>query len=492
MTRAHAGLLVAVLCVFGGCPEQRPEPIENIKVGLLVPKTGGLAGNGTFWENAARLAAEQINSSGGLYDGRAIELLVEDSGSDPGTSNTSVQSLLENGAVAIVGPAASSSVAGTLDTVAAAEVPQLSCCATSPTLTENQADREGWFFRTAPNDRYQGRALAYLATRGYAGPHPDFAGEGNGVDIDACPEMIILFQMDAYGSALAAGLESEYTGQLLYDRDAGGQPVPLNRPGGGQATARVIANVGFTPGFAIGKQQNDPVVIDTANAIIDPIIDDFGRGGPDEHDFEWNPRVCVAVVGFPDDGSAVLTAMDQAFAQIEIDEQATTPGFVLSRNYLAPDGLNDPAFITRAGSLSAQVIGTVPTHASNNAYDKFRNAYRARFNAEPGGFTSQMFDAMMLTGLAITSAKSTEGADIRDALFDVSKEGTVFEGKFFGEMAEALLRGDPIDYVGPSGQLDFDDAGDVIGDYALWRVVSGNNGLELREVDFLPADEFNL
>ena len=221
--------LVAAVALVG-CGNARPDPLEPIPVGVVVPLTGALAGNGGFWQNAAKLAGEQINSAGGLFEGREIQLLIGDSGSNAATSNTEIQGLIDDGARVIIGPAASSSVAGTLDTVAAAEIPQISCCATSPTLTEPQANRAGWFFRTAPNDKAQGQALAYISANGYRGPHPNYTGEGGGLTMDPCPELMIANQDDDYGKALAAQLELNYFGQEIFGFNDADEPTPWSTP----------------------------------------------------------------------------------------------------------------------------------------------------------------------------------------------------------------------------------------------------------------------
>ena len=214
-----------------------------------------------------------------------------------------------------------------------------------------------------------------------------------------------------------------------------------------------------------------------------------GNGG---HSFTWNPRVCIAIAAFPNDGAAVLAALERGLQVIE-DNQG--PTFDIDRQYLAPDGLNDPQFVTLAEGQSELVIGTVPTNAANNAFTKFSSAYRARFGQAPEAFTAHMFDAVLVAGLAITAAGVVDGANvedgaaIRDELFTVTNGGTVYDGSFFGAMAADLLTGGDIDYVGPSGPLDFDDKGDVVGDYALWRVLN-NNGRAISAVDLLPAERF--
>ena len=95
--------------------------------------------------------------------------------------------------------------------------------------------------------------------------------------------------------------------------------------------------------------------------------------------------------------------------------------------------------------------------------------------------------------LAITQAKSTVGKDIRNKLYSVSGQsgGRVFDGAFFGEVAAAILDGDNVDYVGPSGELTFDAFGDVVGDYVLWQVAAVEGGFAVVEREPLRATVFN-
>jgi branched-chain amino acid transport system substrate-binding protein len=138
-------------------------------------------------------------------------------------------------------------------------------------------------------------------------------------------------------------------------------------------------------------------------------------------------------------------------------------------------------------------VGTVPFHALNTAYDEFVKAYKARYEktTEPIAFTAQNYDAVFVMALAITQAKSEVGKDIRNKLFSVSgaNQGQRFEGAFFGEVANAVLAGNDVDYVGPSGELTFDAFGDVVGDYVLWQVDSASSQIVEREP--LLAETFN-
>jgi ABC-type branched-subunit amino acid transport system substrate-binding protein len=434
-------LALPLLLVVGCAPV--PDPIEPVKIGVLNPLTGQLGSLGPSWEDAARLAAEQINAAGGLFDGRPLELVVEDTETNPTRASEAARDAIEQGAVAIVGPASSGETAETIDTVAGFEMPQISCCATSPALTAE----DDWFFRTAPNDLLQAQAVAYIAAEGFTGE----------VTRDPCPESIVVYRDDSYGSGLAEVFVEQFQG----------------RPIAGGGTGNVVANVSYDA----ASSDFDAEAVTATSAVMTAFNAAHDAGVTD---------VCVLLVSFAPDGAAMIAALEPALSAAAGDPAA------FEHAYLATDGLFDAAFAVEAGGFSVGVIGTAPTHAANPEYDLFAKAHEARFGIPPGNLTSNMYDAVVLLGLAITASRSIDGPAIRDALFDVSRGGRKFEGNdyFFGAMAEALLDGEDIDYVGPSGALDFDRYGDVVGDYTLWQPVNEGGAYTIVERDLLPAALF--
>lgn len=444
-TRRALSLAPLALLLGGAmCPPQY-EPIEPVKIGVLNPLTGQLGSLGPSWEDASRLAAEQVNSAGGLFDGRPLELIFLDTETNPNKAAAAAQAAKEQGAVAIVGPASSGETAATIATVNGLEIPQVSCCATSPDLTAT----DDWFFRTTPNDLLQAKAVAYLAAE----------GRDTDVQIAPCPEAATVYRDDSYGTALASVFVDEYGGRSI---------------AGTAQTGTVIADIPYDDAAADLDAMGQGATTAFMNAFTAA------------HD-PTNDNVCVLLVSFAPDGAAVIEPLKTALAAWADANQPT-----LNVEFLGTDGLYDDAFPLEARGFATGVIGTAPTHAENEAYRKFRIAHHARFGVYPGNLTSNMYDAVMLLALAITASRSEDGEQIRDALFEVSRGGRRFDqGNFFGEMAEALLAGEDIDYVGPSGELDFDNAGDVVGDYTLWTPApDGQGGYAIVESDFLPATEF--
>ena len=207
-------------------------------------------------------------------------------------------------------------------------------------------------------------------------------------------------------------------------------------------------------GVLIGRQQY--LGADAIADEVTPIIDDF----VDLYDTNRTPaatRTCVLMIGFVGQVRNLL---------VDINTRLTDAYPAVDFQYYGPDALKDGGFAAATGAFP--ILVTAPTNAQNEGFTEFRKALRARFEVEePPNFTFNMYDAVILLGLAMTSARSTDAPAVRDALFEVSRTGDIYEGEFFGDIANALLANEDVDYVGPSGNLDFDENGDVLGDYAL-------------------------
>ena len=455
-------LFAATLALSATSCSEVLDPIEPVKVGLLNPLSGNLGPVGNGLEQAANLAREQINSAGGVFAGRPLEFIIADTKSTNGGAEEAALTALDEGAVALIGPARSGGVAQVLPLAQGGEIPQLGCCATSAELTTSQRDRQGWFFRTTPSDLLQGQALASIAGQGFYGENQR---------IDSCPVLGLLHLDDAYGNALADVVETYYAGRDIKD-ESGAAVLDEN---GQPAKGRVIARVPY------------PTELDDATATLDTFMPLFEAG----HDPSWNPRACVVVIGFPIDGALIVTELDSRLAALKNARAATVADYTLDVQYLATDGLNANGFAQDAGDVSLKVVGTTPAHTVDEGFQLFEKAYKALFGDASGVCASNIYDAVVLTGLAITQAESTDGPAIQQALFDVSAGGARFEGAFYGEMAQAILNGDDIDYAGASGEVDFDDAGDVIGDYAIWRPRRDGTEYSVENVDFMPASSFS-
>ncbi|GAB3193353.1 hypothetical protein GCM10027261_08250 [Geodermatophilus arenarius] len=178
-------------------------------IGTLLPLTGNLAFLGPPEVAGAKLAVNDINAAGGVL-GQPVQLVEGDSGdASTDTATQTVDRLLQSGVNAIIGAASSGVSLTVIDAITGAGVLQFSPANTSDQFT-NYNDN-GLYFRTAPPDTLQARALADL-----------IIADGNNT-------VGILALNDPYGTGLAentknnlvsAGLSEDDIVSVTYDPQA--------------------------------------------------------------------------------------------------------------------------------------------------------------------------------------------------------------------------------------------------------------------------------
>ncbi len=172
------GLLIVmslILAACGGAASDAP-----IKIGVIA----GLSGAGTSYglgiEQGAEMAVEEINADGGI-NGRSLELVIVDDGSDPSQTVTAMQRLIEQEKVdVLVGGWGSSQVLAHQGTVEAAGVPYVIVGATNPNITSVD---NTWSYRVIKSDALQAREIANVA-----------------VNTLGCQTIAIMFDSNDYGT----------------------------------------------------------------------------------------------------------------------------------------------------------------------------------------------------------------------------------------------------------------------------------------------------
>jgi ABC-type branched-subunit amino acid transport system substrate-binding protein len=161
-----AGILITALVVGGATyllTAQPGAPVEEelppIKIGHILPFSGPLSAYAEGFANGVRLAVQEINDAGGIA-GRKVELIEEDTATDPSTAAEAARKLIEvDGVKAIIGAYASSSTLAAAPIAEKNKVILISPASTSPLVSEAGE----YIFRVVPSDAFQGRALAELA-----------------------------------------------------------------------------------------------------------------------------------------------------------------------------------------------------------------------------------------------------------------------------------------------------------------------------------------
>jgi len=407
-----------------------------IVIGVPNEETGSLMGNRRAFNTAVQLAEQQINASGGIL-GRQITFTVRDDTSTAAEATSVSEGLIAGGALALVGPGGSSLVAAVEPLAPKDSVVEVSASATAVSLTSDQSNSSGWFFRTVPNDSLQGKAVALFALNG---PHPD-AGSGQ------CHTMDVVHNTDAYGMPLAATLESVF-------KAAGGT---------------VISDIGVNENAAGSymTQVNQIVSMDKPDCLV----------------------------------LAVYAPVGDVFLQNLADAITASPGTLPQGFFvIATDGCYDNTFITGGSashdaSVDSWVNGSYPgappvygTVAYTNNHQRKQyidllSLYVADIGLPTGAsdmdpYTSTEYDAAVLIALAIQAAGSTSDPKaIQAAMFNVS-HGKGSNAAPFGpaqlpEAIATLRTGGDINYQGASGDVDFSPSGDVISDFLVWQVQGG-------------------
>ena len=193
---AVAGLVLAG-CGGGGTAS------GPLKIGSLLPETGSLAFLGPPEFAGVDLAVADINAAGGVL-GENIEHVRGDSG-DTSTdiAQQTADSHIAAGVSAIVGAASSGVSFTVIDKIAGAGIVHFSPANTSPDFT-NYAD-DGYYFRSAPSDTFQGAVLGQLMAK------------------EGATNAVILNLDDAYGNGLAKYAMAAFTGtstNIVYNPQA--------------------------------------------------------------------------------------------------------------------------------------------------------------------------------------------------------------------------------------------------------------------------------
>ena len=150
-------IVILLAAVFGGI--FAPQARAALRIGTLLSLTGALDDFGPGNTKGAQLAVEEINAAGGVL-GQQVQLFSEDDQTNPTAAAGATTKLITNNRVnAIVGAQFSGGTIASISIAQGNGVPMVSPSATSPSLS-NLTLTGGWFFRTTPNDNFQGIVAA--------------------------------------------------------------------------------------------------------------------------------------------------------------------------------------------------------------------------------------------------------------------------------------------------------------------------------------------
>ncbi|CAB4364382.1 unannotated protein [freshwater metagenome] len=208
----------------------------TLVIGAVLPTVGTASEIGVSMADALQLGVSEINQSGGV-NGRQIRLITREEGDNSATAVLAVQSLLQFGVDAIIGPTSVPNLLATLGTAVEAGV--LTCAPTASALALDNFPDDGLLLRTVPSDSLQAQAMAQL------------------VESSGSSAVAVVYLDDNYGRPFAEATRAAIT----------------------QRGTAVSGFVGFTPGEASVSaavaaviQARPQVVAVVADAITGPSI----------------------------------------------------------------------------------------------------------------------------------------------------------------------------------------------------------------------------
>ncbi len=210
--------------------------------------------------------------------------------------------------------------------------------------------------------------------------------------------------------------------------------------------------------------------------------DSYGTGLADTFSAAWEDKggtIGETVIydpkaaSYDSEAQKIVSGNPDAIVIIDFPETFVKVGPALARTgswdptkAWGTDGLASSSLPDEVGADIVEGFrGTAPgvpdDAAALKAFDKLYTSSAPK-NVDRQTFDAQNFDAVMLCYLAAVAAGSTDGQDMADHVQDISAPpGTEYTWQQLPEAIKALQNGDDIDYVGASGPVDMDDAGDA-------------------------------
>jgi len=145
-------LLLGAVALFSGAAKAG----ETIKIGVNEPLTGAVAASGNYVTDGARLAADEINASGGVL-GKQIELVIEDNKSNPKEAVAAAEKLIVKDKVTVMmGAWSSTYTLAVMPKLMEYGVPMVVETSSSGKITTSG---NPWIFRISPTSEMEAKAF---------------------------------------------------------------------------------------------------------------------------------------------------------------------------------------------------------------------------------------------------------------------------------------------------------------------------------------------
>ena len=159
LTFAAVVALAGALGWLGSGAPLHAQSKEPIKIGLIQPLSGPIAAAGSYITNAAKIAVDRINASGGVL-GRPLELVIEDNKSDPAETRNAAEKLIVRDKVpVIIGAWGSSMTLAMMPLAAQHGVPILVETSSSVKITDPKTPGQKVVSRISPTSELEAKGL---------------------------------------------------------------------------------------------------------------------------------------------------------------------------------------------------------------------------------------------------------------------------------------------------------------------------------------------
>ena len=133
---------------------------DTIKIGVNEPLTGAVAASGNYVTDGARIAADEINASGGIL-GNQVELIIEDNKSNPKEAVSAAEKLIvKDGVPVMMGAWSSTYTLAVMPKLMEYGVPMVVETSSSGKITTSG---NPWIFRISPTSEMEAKAFASKA-----------------------------------------------------------------------------------------------------------------------------------------------------------------------------------------------------------------------------------------------------------------------------------------------------------------------------------------
>jgi ABC-type branched-subunit amino acid transport system substrate-binding protein len=455
MTRARLlALCIVASSVAGGLTgaacsssSSAPPPVNQtttdvLNVGVVLSLTGSLNYLGGPEEQGMRTAVAQVNALGGVL-GKQLGVVLIDDTTDPNTCTSAFNTVVQQNLVATVGPSGSPEAVAASPVLYQAKVLEISPSASTPQMSDAQPAVDRYFFRTAASHAVQAKAIARWIAKGPPGG-------------TACKRPAVIYQNDAFGSPLGLGFATDLS---LEAGDAGG-PIDAgpDADGGSSGGPPVVAVSIPVPNTAATSYttQVQQVIASGADCQVLMLFQALGK----QYMLDW----VKATTGNPTYDPARFTTL--GCNALDVD------------SFIAATRTNpaDPQSPTAIEGMYALNFDSNP---ATPEYGSFKNIHTAKFpltadQTNPPAYTANTYDAVILIALALEKAGTyTDRVKVRDALFAVSRGSESYGPGQVADALAAIRAGKDVKYKGASGDLVFDDFGDVLQDFVVFKVQQG-------------------